>query len=159
MTDHPEDPGGSRTAAITVDDDQDIPIDEGVLASAAARALDALGVPQDAQLAITLVDPARMAELKREALGVHAATDVLSFPMDDLDDPSPGPLVLGDIVLCPAVAQRQARGLGIAFEDELRELCVHGILHLLGRDHADLASERAMWDEQRRVVGAIGATA
>jgi probable rRNA maturation factor len=82
---------------------------------------------------------------------------VLTFPIDDPADPMPGPLVLGDVVLCPAVAAEQARASGHTLTDELALLLVHGILHALGRDHADPAAERAMFDEQARILTAIAA--
>jgi probable rRNA maturation factor len=97
----------------------------------------------------------RIAELKREALGIYRPTDVLSFPMDDPDDPSPGPLVLGDLVICPDVAAKQARALGHALSNELRHLVVHGLLHVFGRDHADPASELAMAREERGLLAAM----
>lgn len=155
MSDDPEDPGGAID--VTVDDEQAVTIDSGMLRETAARASRALGVPAGAALSITLVEPERMAELKEQALGVRAPTDVLSFPIDSLDDPAPGPLVLGDIVICPAVADRQARGLGHALEEEMRHLLVHGLLHILGRDHQDAAAERAMWAEERRILAAVAA--
>lgn len=163
MTD-PEDPGPDRSAAPVVEDEQSVPVDAASLTEAAARALDALGVPSEAALSITLVDPGRMAELKEQAFGrsangKRAPTDVLAFPIDDPADPMPGPLVLGDVVICPAVALRQARALGRALDDELTRLLVHGILHLLGRDHGDVVAERAMADEERWVRARIRARA
>ena len=149
-----DDPG-----PVTVVDEQDVGVDPRWLHRLASRALQALGVPDEAALSMTLVDRARIAELKHEALGERAATDVLSFPLDDLDDPMPGPVMLGDVVICPAVALRQARALGRSLEAELAQLLVHGILHLLGRDHPDARSERAMAAEERALLGAIGEAA
>lgn len=148
--DEQEDPGGER--ALDVDDRQRVPVDAARLRRTAGRALDALDVPIDAQLAITLIPPDAMAELKARALGSHEPTDVLAFPIDDPREPSPGPLVLGDIVMCPKVARQQARALGRSLEQETDELVVHAILHLLGRDHARASSERAMAREQRRIL-------
>ena len=85
------------------------------------------------------------------ALHVHfmdepGPTDVLAFPMDELDDqrddvesPDAPPTLLGDVVLCPVVAEQQAREAGHSTEAELHLLCTHGILHLLGYDHGDPA--------------------
>jgi probable rRNA maturation factor len=137
---------------VDVVDEQETPIDTARLRAVAARALDALAVPRDAHLTVTLVDPARIADMKRDAFGVHRATDVLSFAIDSLDDPSPGPVVLGDVVICPAVALRQARALGRTLDDEMNQLLVHGILHILGSDHADTASERAMFRAERALL-------
>ncbi len=145
-----------RPPSVYVSDEQsEVPLDVDDLSDVAEAALRALEVPPEAALTVTLVDAARIAELKQLAFGVRGATDVLSFPMDDLDDPMPGPLVLGDVVICPSVAARQARGLGIELQDELRHLLVHGILHVLGRDHADPASELAMVREERALLATV----
>jgi probable rRNA maturation factor len=83
-------------------------------------------------------------------------TDVMSFPMDELrpgsEDREPEPGLLGDIVLCPSVAERQARDAGHATEEELLLLTTHGILHLLGYDHAEPEEEREMFDLQRSLL-------
>lgn len=146
----------TRRPAVEVLDEQDVAVPFDLVRGAAARALDALGIPEDASLHVTLVDVDRIAELKEQALGTRAATDVLSFPVDDPDDPSPGPLVLGDLVLCPAVAASQARALGRTLEREIAELVVHGVLHVCGRDHATPRDELAMAAEQRGIVASIG---
>jgi probable rRNA maturation factor len=84
-------------------------------------------------------------------------TDVLAFPMDELrpgrrEDPDTDPGLLGDVVLCPEVAAQQAREAGHSVADELHLLCTHGILHLLGYDHADAETEQEMFGEQRRLL-------
>jgi probable rRNA maturation factor len=152
-----EDPGGGTLETISVDNEQDIPIDEEWIHEIAVRALRLLGVPSGAMLEVSLVDQDRMAKLKQIAFGDDSPTDVLTFPIDDPADPMPGPLVLGDVVLCPAVAAEQARANGHALTDELALLLVHGILHALGRDHAAPDDERAMFDEQNRLLSAISA--
>ena len=85
-------------------------------------------------------------------------TDVLAFPMDELrpptDDEEPEPGLLGDVVLCPEVAATQARAAGHSTADELYLLCAHGILHLLGYDHAEPEEEREMFGLQGRIVAA-----
>src|SRR5581483_3811204 len=94
-------------------------------------------------------------------------TDVMAFPMDGADGPAdrfdpsgrpgtddgPGEAMLGDVVLCPAVAADQARSAGHSTEAELQLLCAHGILHLLGYDHGDSDEEREMFELQARLVG------
>jgi probable rRNA maturation factor len=93
-------------------------------------------------------------------------TDVMAFPMDGdegpdrLDagthpgaEPTPGPAMLGDVVLCPAVAADQAASAGHSVEAELHLLCTHGILHLLGYDHGEPEEEREMFELQARLVG------
>jgi probable rRNA maturation factor len=102
-----------------------------------------LEVPPELELAITCVDAARIAELNQAHLGGNGATDVLAFPIDAPGDVVRGvPGLLGDVVLCPIVAERQAPEHGRTAVDEADLLLVHGILHLLGHDHDD-PSERA----------------
>jgi probable rRNA maturation factor len=154
------DPGGDPYPSITVDDEQAVPVDIPLLRTLAARALETLAVPADAALAVSLVDAGRMAELKEQALGLEPGeqrepTDVLAFPMDDPAHPMPGPFVVGDVVICPEVAAEQARAAGHAMNDELALLLVHGILHCLGRDHATLDEEKAMFAEQADVLLAV----
>ena len=101
-----------------------------------------------------LAHPERMAQLKGKYLGLEEPTDVLAFPMD----PSPaseGPHLLGDIVLCPAVAERQAADAGHTTAQEIQLLLVHGILHLLGHDHARPAERATMQAEERRILGSF----
>jgi len=155
MMDDP-DPGGSADAIVVVDQARSA-VDRRRLRQVAARALEHLGVA--GELSLSLVEPDAIAALKEQALGVRAPTDVLSFPLDDPRAPSPGPVMLGDIVICPAVAERQARALGRALDDEVAHLVVHGLLHILGRDHGDPVSERAMAAEQRAILSAIRGTA
>ena len=154
--DHEQDPGGDRFT-ISFDDEQHVPVDVPLLRRVGTHALEQLGVPDGAALAVTLVEAARMAELKMRALGERSPTDVLAFPMDDVEDPMPGPLVLGDVVLCPEVAEAQARAAGHPLGDELSLLLVHGILHCLGRDHATPEEEKAMFAEQSEILTAAGA--
>jgi probable rRNA maturation factor len=149
------DPGGDPYPSITVDDEQAVPVDASFLRGVAVRALEALAVPADAALAVTLVDARRMAELKEKALGERVPTDVLAFPMDDPAHPMPGPFVVGDVVICPEVAAEQARAASHSLNDELALLLVHGILHCLGRDHATPAEEKAMFAEQADVLLAV----
>jgi probable rRNA maturation factor len=149
------DPGGDPFPSITLDDEQEVPVDASFLRGVAVRALEALAVPANAALAVTLVDARGMAELKEKALGERVPTDVLAFPMDDPADPMPGPFVVGDVVICPEVAAEQARAAGHSLNDELALLLVHGILHCLGRDHATPAEEKAMFAEQADVLVAV----
>jgi probable rRNA maturation factor len=127
---------------------QDLPADLEQLADLARRTLRAEGVV-DAELSISLVTEDEMAELHLRYLDEPGPTDVLSFPQDQ--EPFPGgSRILGDVVICPAVAARQSVDLG----SELRLLLVHGILHLLGYDHQDEEERRAMWDRQEAYSGA-----
>lgn len=147
----PDEPGGA-SFTISVDDDQTIPVDTDALAKVAARALGALDVEAGAQLSISLVSPEPMSELKERALGERAPTDVLAFPIDGAGHRSPGPFVVGDVVLCPAVAHEQADTAGRPRAQELAHLLVHGILHCLGRDHAEPDEEVAMRAEEDQIL-------
>ena len=88
------------------------------------------------ELTLTFVDEADIADLNAQHMGKSGPTDVLSFPLDD-DDPIPGvPTLLGDIVISPAVASAQCADHAGTFDDEIALLVVHGVLHVLGHDHA-----------------------
>jgi probable rRNA maturation factor len=101
------------------------------LAEAAAHHEGGIG-----ELTLTFVDATDIAELNAEYMGKEGPTDVLSFPMDD--EPVPGvPTLLGDIVICPAVAVDQFETHAGTLDDELALLVVHGVLHVLGHDHAE----------------------
>jgi probable rRNA maturation factor len=102
------------------------------------------------------VDEYAMEKLHVEWMDEPGPTDVLSFPMDELrpgnDDKPSDPGLLGDVVICPSVAARQAIAAKHSTDAEIRWLLSHGILHLLGFDHADPESERAMFALQRQLV-------
>jgi probable rRNA maturation factor len=109
-----------------------------------------------AELCIKAVDEDTMAGLNEKWMEKEGPTDVLAFPMDELrpglvnEDPEEG--ILGDLMLCPSVAQRQAVTAGHSAEDELELLTVHGILHLLGYDHAEPDEHREMFGLQDRLL-------
>ncbi|MBI1758869.1 MAG: rRNA maturation RNase YbeY [Actinobacteria bacterium] len=133
-------------------------VDERALVALARHVLDELGVHPAAELSILLVDVPAMAALHEQWMGEPGPTDVLAFPMDELDsaaesDDEPAPALLGDVVLCPHVARRQAADAGHPTEAELHLLCTHGILHLLGYDHADPAGHAEMFGVQDKLLG------
>jgi probable rRNA maturation factor len=109
-----------------------------------------------AELCIKVVDEATIAELNEQWMEKEGPTDVLAFPMDELrpglvnEEPEEG--VLGDLVLCPAVAARQAKDAGHSTSDEVDLLTVHGILHLLGYDHAEPEEHREMFGLQAQLL-------
>lgn len=116
---------------------------------------DRLHLAETVELSIAVVDEQEMAELHVQWMDLPGATDVLSFPMDELragTPQSPTEGVLGDIVLCPPVAARQARDAGHSTEDEFLLLTVHGILHLLGHDHVEADERQAMFALQRDLL-------
>jgi probable rRNA maturation factor len=102
------------------------------------------------ELTVTFVDRDEIAVLNGEHLGESGPTDVLSFPLDDdasadpLQMGSTVPTLLGDVVVCPAVAAEQAAAHAGTLEDELALLVVHGVLHVLGHDHAKPAETATM---------------
>ncbi len=103
-----------------------------------------------------LVDPATIAVLNKQWMDKEGPTDVLSFPMDELtpgrDDEEAPEGYLGDIALCPQVAEQQAPAAGHTTQDEVNLLTVHGILHLLGYDHAEPAEHKEMFGVQGRLL-------
>ena len=131
---------------VTIADEQSRPVDRIRLQRLATHVLDTLDVPSELELAISCVGTARITELNEAYLDGTGATDVLAFPIDGPDDVVAGvPGLLGDVVLCPAVAERQAPEHGRTATGETDLLLVHGILHLLGHDHAEPAERAEMF--------------
>jgi probable rRNA maturation factor len=120
-------------------DDTPIDLDRWAhLAEAVLAATDAQG-----ELTLTFVDDDEIASLNEEHMGKAGPTDVLAFPIDEV--PTPGvPRLLGDVVVCPAVAAGQSAEHAGTFDDEIALLVVHGILHVLGHDHAEADEAEAM---------------
>jgi probable rRNA maturation factor len=142
--------------SIEINNESVVPVDEAALQRLAIYALDQLHVHPDAELAIVLVDEAAMEQLHVQWMDEPGPTDVLSFPMDELrpgteDAITPAGL-LGDIVLCPQVAIAQAEDAGHGSLDEMLLLTAHGILHLLGFDHAEPEEEKEMFGIQRDIL-------
>ncbi|MFE6966130.1 rRNA maturation RNase YbeY [Agromyces sp. NPDC057679] len=142
--------------SIEINNESAIEVDEAAIQRLAVYALDAMHVHRDAELAIVLVDEGAMEQLHVQWMDEPGPTDVLSFPMDELrpgteEAPTP-PGLLGDIVLCPQVAESQARTAGHGLVDELLLLTTHGILHLLGFDHAEPDEEKEMFGLQRDIL-------
>lgn len=132
--------------AVFIADEQSEPVDLDDLVAVARHVMRAHRILDDMELSLLLVEQDAITALNEQHLEGSGPTDVLAFPMDEPGEAPPaGPAVLGDVVLCPAVAAAQARERGIAPHDELRMLTVHGILHLLGMDHAEPEQEREMF--------------
>ena len=142
--------------SIEVLNETDMVLDEMELVACSRYVLEAMNVHPGADLCLKLVDEAAMEVLHVQWMDLPGPTDVMSFPMDELrpgrDGQEPEEGVLGDIVLCPSVAARQAAEAGHATEEELLLLTTHGILHLLGYDHAEPDEEREMFELQRRLL-------
>ncbi len=133
----------------------EFPFPEDLLEKAAQAALEHESESPDAELSIILSDDARLHELNLNYLGVDAPTDVLSFPAAETD-PETGARYIGDILISVPRAQAQAQAAGHPFEAEVQLLVVHGVLHLLGYDHARAAQKKRMWKAQTEVLESLG---
>ena len=145
--------------AIDIDDSSGAAwVDTALIGAQAAYLLDRLHLDPEADLSILLVDEEEMARLHVEWMDEPGPTDVLSFPMDDLRPGEPGSPrvagVLGDVVLCPAVAARQAEEAGHGLDRECALLLTHGMLHLLGYDHAEPEEHARMFALQDQLLAA-----
>jgi len=129
---------------------------EHEISTCARHVLDTMRIHPQAELSVLLVDPATIASLHAKWMNDPAPTDVMSFPMDELRPGTDGrpsePGLLGDVVVCPQVAATQAAAAGHATAEELLLLTTHGILHLLGYDHAEPEEEKAMFALQRKLL-------
>jgi probable rRNA maturation factor len=152
------------------DEQNTAPVDVDRWVTLAREVLVAEGVRGEAELSLLFVDEDAIAELNRRFMDAEGPTDVLAFPIDDpvasgrwpdagtagpdRDDPEPGdlPLLLGDVVVCPAVAERQAPQHAGSYADELALLVVHGVLHVLGHDHAEPDETAAMQARERELL-------
>jgi probable rRNA maturation factor len=158
--------------SVDIANESGLEADSPGLVRLATFALEQLRIHPQAELSILLVDEDTMSAYHEKYLGEPGPTDVLSFPMDELrppsDDDEPPEGLLGDVVLCPAVTSRQAAEHGRSAQAEAEYLLVHGLLHLLGYDHAEPEEKAEMfalkdrllaaWDQQRpsRRAGRIG---
>ena len=142
--------------SIEVLDESGFDLDVNRLAALSRFVMDRMRVHPLAELCIKAVDEQTIASLNEQWMEKEGPTDVLAFPMDELrpglvnDEPEEG--VLGDLVLCPAVAERQGTSAGHGTEAEIELLTVHGILHLLGYDHAEPEDHEEMFGLQARLL-------
>ena len=139
---------------IHIDLQQDFS-ESALLERAAMLTLETESADLDSDLTIVLTDEAKLHELNRDYLGVDAPTDVLSFPADE-EDPETGVPYLGDILISIPRAKKQAKAAGHPLEAEVQLLVVHGILHLLGYDHAKIREKARMWKAQAEVMSKLG---
>jgi probable rRNA maturation factor len=137
-----DDPPGSPRVLIS--DRQELPVDAAGLAEVAREALRGEGLGR-AELSLSFVGEDEIARLHERYLGEPGPTDVLSFPLGDVDED--GVRIIGDVVVAPSVA---ARNNPADRAGELRLLVVHGVLHLLGYDHEDDGGRTRMWERQER---------
>ncbi len=138
---------------IHIESSLDLPFDKSLLERAARAAL--AHQRADGDLTIVLTDDAQLQRLNRDYLGIDAPTDVLSFPASETD-PETGARYLGDILLSISRAEAQARAANHPLADEARLLVVHGVLHLLGHDHAEPDEKQKMWKAQEEILESIG---
>jgi probable rRNA maturation factor len=164
-------PDEGAVEVFVADEQSDHPVDGARWQRLAEQVLDAEGIRGEAELSLLFVDPQTMTELNRRFMGENSATDVLAFPLEDdligagrWPDNGPtgpasnraeieeAPLLLGDVVVCPSVAATNAPDHAGNYDDELALLVVHGILHVLGMDHADPDEASAMQAKERALL-------
>ncbi|MEY4424261.1 MAG: hypothetical protein RLZZ258_1364 [Actinomycetota bacterium] len=142
--------------SIEINNETEISVDEARVLRLANFALNELHIHPQADLAIVFVDEPAMEVLHIEWMDEPGPTDVLSFPMDELRPGTEGELtpagLLGDIVVCPQVAAKQAEAAGHETINEILLLTTHGILHLLGFDHAEPEEEKEMFGLQKAIL-------
>ena len=167
-------PPDGQPVVFAADEQNDVAVELDHLARVAEGVLREEGVRGACELALYFVDEPAITDLNERFLGGSGSTDVLAFPIDDdLPDegrspdagssgpdrppiePSEVPLLLGDVLICPAVAERNATESGRTVRDELALLVVHGALHVLGMDHADEEETRVMQARERELLALL----
>ncbi|HIY23147.1 MAG TPA: rRNA maturation RNase YbeY [Candidatus Brachybacterium merdigallinarum] len=141
---------------IEVRNETTVRVDETEFVELSRFVLDAMHLDPATEMSILFVDEDAMEKLHVQWLDLPGPTDVMSFPMDELrpgtpDAPTPEGL-LGDVVLCPSVAAKQAAEAGHSAVEEMLLLTVHSILHLLGYDHMEEEERKVMFDLQRKLL-------
>jgi probable rRNA maturation factor len=137
---------------IEIANNSGVACNEDQIVDVAAFALDKMGIHPESDLGITLVDEDEITKLHIQWMNLPGPTDVLSFPMDELKpfSASDGPGIIGDIVICPQFAAKQATKHST--EDEISLLTVHGVLHLLGFDHVEEEEHKVMFGLQDKTL-------
>lgn len=145
--------------SVFLADEQDDPIDAEPLRRLAEMVLEEERIPEDTEVTLLLVGADQIATYNERFMHRTGATDVLAFPIENLQpgmtpERKPGgpPLSLGDVVIAPSYVRTQAEEAGVKFEDELSLMVVHGLLHLLGYDHHDEAEAEAMEERERQLL-------
>lgn len=139
---------------ISIEIDSGLTFPKKLLEHAARATLDLSGAP-DADLTVMLTGDSRIQVLNRDFLGKDTPTDVLSFPADE-PDPQTGRRYLGDVIVSLPRAIEQAGERGHSIEAEVQLLVVHGVLHLVGHDHAEAGEKARMWAAQAEVLNRLG---
>ncbi len=130
-------------------------VDADKLKAAALAALEHQNAPQNAEMSLIITDDAEVRALNARYRGVDTPTDVLSFA-DGTPVPETGAVYLGDVVISYPTAKAQAANGGHPVDWELCLLTVHGVLHLLGHDHADTTEKERMWSAQSEILRSLG---
>jgi len=138
---------------ITIESKYDFP--ESLITRAVNATLTHQKESLDVNLSVVLTDNRRLHKLNRDYLGVDAPTDVLSFPASE-SDPETGARYIGDILISVPYATKGAKQAGNSLEAELQLLVVHGVLHLLGHDHAKPKDKSKMWNAQAEILKSLG---
>ena len=133
---------------VFVANEQELPVDSERLVALANHTLVAEDVGEEAELSVLLIASDHMRRLNARFAGNDYATDVLAFPMTEETDDEES-RILGDVVICPRVAEENARRIGHGLDHELDTLLIHGTLHLLGYDHQGKA-DKALMDRRLR---------
>lgn len=145
--------------SVFLADEQDESLNPQQLRDLANSVLSAEGLAPDTELAVMLVGEEEMTGYNQRFMKRKGPTDVLAFPLEDAVPGRPptvsidsGPLNLGDIFICPPVVRRNAAHGGVAFDDEMNLMVVHGILHILGYDHGNDVEAEAMENRERELL-------
>jgi probable rRNA maturation factor len=158
----PPDDDVGEVKVFGADEQHSVPVDVERWVDLARNVLVAEGVGGDAELSLLFVDEPTISGLNRCFMDADGPTDVLAFPLDhpvdeaagptDARSLGPAPLLLGDVVVCPSVAERQAPEHAGSYDDELALLVVHGVLHVLGHDHAGVDEAATMQARERELL-------
>jgi probable rRNA maturation factor len=138
---------------VFVANEQELPVDETRLSTLARHTLRSEDIDDGAELSVLLIGADHIRRLNDRFAGDDYATDVLAFPM--MEDDEDAELILGDVVICPSVADSNAAKLGHDLKSELDTLLVHGTLHLLGYDHQGVEDRTKMEDRQREILASF----
>lgn len=148
---------------VFVADEQTEPVDVNSLRALAVSVLEAEECPPGSEVSLMLVGDDDMAGYNQRFLRRAGPTDVISLPIEELAPGRPPtvtklgpPPMLGDVIIAPAYVRRQADELETEFDDEVALMVVHGLLHLLGYDHADDTDAERMEERERRLLAAAG---
>ena len=146
-------------------DEQTVPVDLALIRHLADTILEREGYPPDTEITVMLVTDDDITRYNERFLDRAGPTDVLAFPLESLQpgevpdrSPSDPPINLGDVIISPDYVRRQAMDNGSEFGDEMALMVVHGVLHLMGWDHADDEQAEEMEAHERSLLGTVGVT-